>query len=320
MKQSLLYINMIGNKIKVSFRGKVMKIISGNSKNEDINISCKCCNANFSLKSKDDFYIKNWIYKPINRYGVCDYKIKIPEYNIKCPVCGYETYVGIDPIDCGEDFNIGMIRGVYANEFLVEFDYVGMEVNCDDQEEKMIRASRKANLTRGELIETFKSKGLVGVYNLGQRYMLEYLENGWGRMTSLCGGSKCSKRGRCRKWAENCHEEGDFQYLDWSTMGYGSAGVNADEGWYCGDLSDGYPMYEEMNKNELPLRFEVFVIQAKDENEECKHYKYHAGYGVMVGDIKDALFHLVEKEAKEELSKFDEPEEFEIRKLHVVLW
>ena len=43
--------------------------------------------------SKDDFCINNWIYKPINRDGVCDYNIKIPEYSIKCPVCGYETNI-----------------------------------------------------------------------------------------------------------------------------------------------------------------------------------------------------------------------------------
>lgn len=91
-----------------------MKILFGNLKDKNINISCKYCNANFNLESKDDFYI-NWVYKPINRYGTCDYNIKIPEYSIKCPVCGYETYVGIDPIDCGEDFNRGMIRGAYAD-------------------------------------------------------------------------------------------------------------------------------------------------------------------------------------------------------------
>lgn len=91
-----------------------MKILSGNLRDKDINFNCKCCNANFNLESKDDFHIK-WINKPINRFYVCDSNTKIPEYSVKCPVCGYETYIGLDPIDCGDDFNEAMMRGVYAN-------------------------------------------------------------------------------------------------------------------------------------------------------------------------------------------------------------
>lgn len=92
-----------------------MKILSTDLNGKDINFCCKCCNASFNLESKDDFYIGNWIHKPIDRDGRCDYSIKIPEYSIKCPVCGYETYIGTDPTDCGEDFNIVMMRGVYAD-------------------------------------------------------------------------------------------------------------------------------------------------------------------------------------------------------------
>lgn len=92
-----------------------MKILFGNLNDKDINFNCKCCNASFNLESKDDFYIGNWTYKPISRYGAYDFNIKIPEYSIKCPVCGFVTYIGTDPMDCGEDFNVGMLRGVYAN-------------------------------------------------------------------------------------------------------------------------------------------------------------------------------------------------------------
>ena len=92
-----------------------MKILSGNLNNKDINFNCGCCNANFNLESRDDFYIRDWKYKPINRDGIYDYNIKIPEYSVKCPVCGYETYIGLDPTDCGEDFNKALIRGVYAD-------------------------------------------------------------------------------------------------------------------------------------------------------------------------------------------------------------
>lgn len=91
-----------------------MRILSGNLKDKDINFNCKCCNANFNLESRDDFYIRDWKYKPINRYGFCDRNIKIPEYSIRCPICGYETYIGLDPRDCGEDYNNGLVN-VYAD-------------------------------------------------------------------------------------------------------------------------------------------------------------------------------------------------------------
>lgn len=81
----------------------------------DIRLNCKCCNTTFILESKDDFYIRNWVYKPITRYGLCDYNIKIPEYSVKCPMCGYETYIGLDPMDCGEDFNKALTQNVYAD-------------------------------------------------------------------------------------------------------------------------------------------------------------------------------------------------------------
>lgn len=90
-----------------------MKILSGNLRDKDINFNCGCCNANFNLETRDDFCIRNWKYKPINRDGICDYNIRIPEYSIICPVCGYETYIGLDPMDCGEDFN--KVLNVYAD-------------------------------------------------------------------------------------------------------------------------------------------------------------------------------------------------------------
>lgn len=99
-----------------------MKILSGNLKDKDINFTCKCCNANFNLESKDDFNI-HWIYKPIKRHGICDYNTKIPEYSVKCPVCDFVTYIGTDPVDCGEDFNTATFRGVYANAIFNRKDW-----------------------------------------------------------------------------------------------------------------------------------------------------------------------------------------------------
>lgn len=45
----------------------------------------------------------------------------------------------------------------------------------DDEEDIMIRASRKAHLSRKKLIDTYESSGLMGVYNLGLKNMLDYL-------------------------------------------------------------------------------------------------------------------------------------------------
>lgn len=91
-----------------------MKILSGNLRDKDINFVCTSCNANFILESKEDFCIR-WIHKPIDRYGLHDHNIKIPEYLVKCPVCGYETYIGLDPRDCGENFNTAFLRNLYAD-------------------------------------------------------------------------------------------------------------------------------------------------------------------------------------------------------------
>ena len=101
-----------------------MKILSGNLKDKDINFNCGRCNTNFNLESKDDFYIGNWVYKPIDRDGRYDRNIKIPQYSIKCPVCDYETYIGTDPMDCGEDFNKVMMRGIYADIIFNRKDWV----------------------------------------------------------------------------------------------------------------------------------------------------------------------------------------------------
>ena len=101
-----------------------MKILFGNLQGKDINFNCIRCKANFNLKSKDDFCINNWVYKPINRDVLFDYDIKIPEYRVKCPVCGYKTYIGLDPRDCGEDFNKVVTRNAYADIIFNREDWV----------------------------------------------------------------------------------------------------------------------------------------------------------------------------------------------------
>lgn len=43
-------------------------------------------------------------------------------------------------------------------------------------QDKMIRASRKAGTSTKYLMDIFTKNGLIAVYNLGLRNMLEYLE------------------------------------------------------------------------------------------------------------------------------------------------
>ena len=45
----------------------------------------------------------------------------------------------------------------------------------DNYEDKMIRATRKANVTKQDLLDVFAEKGLIAVYNLGLKNMLDYL-------------------------------------------------------------------------------------------------------------------------------------------------
>ena len=46
----------------------------------------------------------------------------------------------------------------------------------EDMEDIMIRASRKAELTRNQLMDTCFKEGILAVYNLGMEHMYEYLK------------------------------------------------------------------------------------------------------------------------------------------------
>lgn len=90
-----------------------MKVLSGNLKDKDINFTCACCHAVSVLESTEDFYI-SWVSKPVNNQERDDL-IKIPQYSVKCPVCGYINYIGLDPRDCGEDFGAVNRQGLLAD-------------------------------------------------------------------------------------------------------------------------------------------------------------------------------------------------------------
>lgn len=51
-----------------------------------------------------------------------------------------------------------------------------MELSSQEKED-MIRASVRAGLTRQQLLNIFTEKGLMGVYDLGQQHMYEYLND-----------------------------------------------------------------------------------------------------------------------------------------------
>lgn len=90
---------------------------------------------------------------------------------------------------------------------------------------------------------------------------------------------------------------------------------------YINDIAypTGINFYEELEIDGNHFKFNAFIIQAKDTNEGYKDCRYHAGDGVMVEDVKDALFHTSKKQAEMELSYFDEPDEFEIKEFSVCL-
>lgn len=94
-----------------------MKIISGNLNGENIQLCCPCCHCTYELESKDDFTI-HWIFKRSGDF--CDYSTEIPEYKVKCPVCGYEVYVGIDNNDCD---NWRGVRGVFGDIIMNRSDW-----------------------------------------------------------------------------------------------------------------------------------------------------------------------------------------------------
>lgn len=56
--------------------------------------------------------------------------------------------------------------------------YISVDEITDDEQDtqdKMIRATRKSNVTKQTLLDIFVEKGLVGVYNLGLKNMMDYL-------------------------------------------------------------------------------------------------------------------------------------------------
>ena len=45
-----------------------------------------------------------------------------------------------------------------------------------EMEDAMIRAAKKAGLTRNQLLDIFFKKGVLAVYNLGMEHMYDYLK------------------------------------------------------------------------------------------------------------------------------------------------
>ena len=52
-------------------------------------------------------------------------------------------------------------------------------------QDKIIRATRKSNVTNEILLDTFAEKGLVGIYNLGLKNMFDYLRNDFLKSTGI---------------------------------------------------------------------------------------------------------------------------------------
>ena len=69
---------------------------------------------------------------------------------------------------------------------------------------------------------------------------------------SVCDARNCSKREQCANYIGNYKSNKTEQVIDWSLYGYGSIGIDKDGNTYCenhydcGDLSVGYPMFQEL--------------------------------------------------------------------------
>lgn len=79
-----------------------------------------------------------------------------------------------DKITCDKPTNqildeLGINRKVYKDDEEMKKDY--------DMEDTMIRASKKAEITKSQLLDTLFEEGILAVYNLGMKHMYEYLED-----------------------------------------------------------------------------------------------------------------------------------------------
>lgn len=85
-----------------------------------------------------------------------------------------KPYTGAKAIDrtCRNHGSCGWCKSnrLYKQNKLDEASRQALEEFEDD----MIRAARKADVSKEDLLEVFQSSGLMGVYNLGLKNMLDY--------------------------------------------------------------------------------------------------------------------------------------------------
>lgn len=104
---------------------------------------------------------------------------------------------------------------------------------------------------------------------------------------SVCSASNCSKREQCANYIGNYKSNKVEQVIDWSQYGLCSIRIDPDSNTYCdnhyecGDLSDGYPIFQELqyNKpvnlqevkefiyNSLKRRYGNYVISERDNED-----------------------------------------------------
>ena len=88
-----------------------------------------------------------------------------------------KQYTGAKAIDrtCRNHGSCEWCKGNRLHQQL-RMDEAGRQA-LEEFEDDMIRAARKADLSKEVLLETFESGGLMGVYNLGLKNMLDYLND-----------------------------------------------------------------------------------------------------------------------------------------------
>ena len=100
----------------------------------------------------------------------------------------------------------------------------------------------------------------------------------------VCGGKHCDKRRQCKNYKDNYfkyHNKNWTQYIDWSTYGSGSIGIDGNgntfchETYDCGDFSITYPFFDEIEIDHERLK----LIDQAIESAQCRIYRLKANPG-----------------------------------------
>ena len=107
----------------------------------------------------------------LNEYFKRDYQ------HIKVKKCEADSHVKQYKKDGYKLLSYSESEPGYIHLYFEKYFPVDQLEDCKlNDQDKMIHATRKSNITKQTLLDVFAEKGLVGVYNLGLKNMLDYLK------------------------------------------------------------------------------------------------------------------------------------------------